>query len=124
MWRDVLVVRRRAHVVILDDSMHVTIPAWPLYWSPDQMRTFVEINRCGPERLWLPLSRLVGHWDWFAGRIVGAYIRDGYGPAGMPRPKYARITRMSKMDPDTGAAYWYSDALAHVPRMPEPMANM
>lgn len=103
------VYRRRAHLVVWDGHMRLTVDPWPLYWSSHDLCTYACISRVGMEGLWLPVRSLVGHWNWFTGDIAGVRILDGWGPSGMPYPKYEQIWPSNSVDPDTGVTYWRSD---------------
>lgn len=121
----VTVYRRRAHLVVWDSRMAVTVPDWPLYWLPrGGGRTFACVSRAGSEGLWLPVVDLIGHWDWFAGDIVGARVLSGYGPDGRFGPLTEQIRPYPRLDPDTGARYWYSDRSRLWAAPPDPLAHL
>lgn len=126
-WRICLegmtVYRRRVHLVVWDAGGLVTVSPFDLYWSPKEQRTFALISRDGDAGLWLPLPALVGHWEFYTGRIAGLRVIDGWGPAGEDTPKYEQIWPTCRRDEDTGQTYYRSDRSLLRYRRPEPMSH-
>lgn len=117
-----MVYRRRAHLVVWDESLVVTVAPFDLYWCPRELCTFARITEWEGEGLWLPVRDLIGHWQFFTGCIAGARILDGY-EGDMPYPKCCQIWPSCEHDPDTGKRFWRSDRGRLLARLPQPMAH-
>lgn len=118
------VYRRRAHLVVWDEHMRVTVAPWPLYWSPYHKCTLACVSRVGGEGLWLRVVDCIGHWDWFTGEVRGARILDGYAYDECEGPLTEQVWEHPTMkDPDTNIHYWYSDRGRLTYHPPQPLAH-
>lgn len=89
--------RRRCNLVVWSTEWVVTETGWPLYWEPREQRTWVSWKRTDDARFWLPLSDLVGFWDWFTGTIGGYKVVYGY-KGNMIFPKVIEAYRLPTYD--------------------------
>lgn len=102
MWR------RKAHLVIWDDQMRMTLDPWPVYWCPEREESFalvMEQDREG-NRLLLPVRELFGYYHFYTGDIAGVRILDGYGPGGVHGCRHISAVR-SEWPDCWGYTYWY-----------------